>query len=88
MSLAFLLSTAVAKASNGTNLGFVIFIVGWIMQVSERIVHVPSTRFVHRFFGRLTKWLPAAQTVVIFGYPFTPSEIWSIPIVTVLVRLS
>ena len=34
MSLAFLLSTAVSKASNGTNLGFVIFIVGWIMQVS------------------------------------------------------
>ena len=32
--LAFLVSTAVSKASTGTNLGFAIFLVGWIMQVS------------------------------------------------------
>jgi len=38
MSLAFLLSTAVSKASNGTNLGFAIFIIGWIMQVITCIV--------------------------------------------------
>ena len=31
-SVAFLLSTLVAKASVATLLGFVIFIVGWIMQ--------------------------------------------------------
>ena len=34
--LAFLVSTAVSKASTGTNLGFAIFLVGWIMQVSLR----------------------------------------------------
>ncbi len=32
-SLAFLVSTAVSKASTGTNLGFAVFLVGWIMQV-------------------------------------------------------
>lgn len=32
-SLAFLLSTLLSKAASGTNLGFAIFIVGWIMQV-------------------------------------------------------
>lgn len=32
-SLAFLLSTLLSKAASGTNLGFAIFIIGWIMQV-------------------------------------------------------
>ncbi len=31
-SFAFLLSTLVSKASTAVNLGFVIFVVGWIMQ--------------------------------------------------------
>lgn len=34
-SLAFLLSTAVGKASTAVNLGFVIFIIGWLMQVVQ-----------------------------------------------------
>ena len=32
-SLAFLLSTFVSKASTAVNIGFVIFIIGWIVQV-------------------------------------------------------
>ncbi len=32
-SLAFLLSTVVSKSSTAVNLGFVVFIIGWIMQV-------------------------------------------------------
>ena len=32
-SFAFMVSTAVSRASTGTNLGFAVFLVGWIMQV-------------------------------------------------------
>ena len=32
-SLAFLISTMVSKASTGTNVGFAVFLIGWIMQV-------------------------------------------------------
>jgi hypothetical protein len=35
-SLAFLLSTVVSKASTAVNLGFVVFVIGWIMQVAAR----------------------------------------------------
>lgn len=57
-SLAFLISTFLRKAATGSNMGFGIFIVGWIM-----------------------------QTVVIFGFPFTPDYVKSIPIVTVIFAL-
>ncbi|KAK9805624.1 hypothetical protein WJX72_008643 [[Myrmecia] bisecta] len=57
-AFAFFLSTFISKASVAVNLGFGIFIVGWIMQV-----------------------------VLLFGYPFTPSYVGDIPIVTVIFGL-
>ena len=43
-SLAFLVSTAVSKASTGTNLGFAVFLVGWIMQVWKAALSLLSER--------------------------------------------
>lgn len=54
-SVAFLLSTFLSKGNAATNMGFTIFIVGWIM-----------------------------QSVVAFGFPFTPENISSQIIVTIL----
>jgi ABC-type multidrug transport system ATPase subunit len=57
-SLAFLLSTVVSKASTAVNLGFVVFVIGWIM-----------------------------QSIIQFGYPFTPDYVGDVPIVTFLFAL-
>ena len=46
--LAFLISTTVSKASTGTNLGFAIFLVGWIMQVRSASIFSHPFTCLHR----------------------------------------
>jgi hypothetical protein len=46
-SLAFLLSTLVSKASTAVNLGFVVFVIGWIMQVTTCPLQSASCQCVH-----------------------------------------
>lgn len=58
VGVAFLLSTMISKTSTAINLGFVIFIFGWVL-----------------------------QTAIVFGFPYSPDNIGSIPIVTVIFTL-
>jgi ABC-type multidrug transport system permease subunit len=58
VSVAFLLSTMIKRSSTAITIGFVVFLVGWIV-----------------------------QSVVIFGFPFVPDYIWSVPPLTVIFAL-
>ncbi|GAB4824042.1 hypothetical protein N2152v2_011088 [Parachlorella kessleri] len=58
VSVSFMLSTFLQKGSSAVSLGFVIFILGWII-----------------------------QSVVAFGYPFTPDYIGRVPVLTVIFAL-
>jgi len=58
VGVAFLLSTLISKTSTAINLGFVIFIFGWVL-----------------------------QTAIAFGFPYSPDNIDSVPIITVIFTL-
>jgi ABC-type multidrug transport system ATPase subunit len=58
VGVAFLLSTLISKTSTAINLGFVIFIFGWVL-----------------------------QTAIAFDFPYSPENISSVPIITVIFTL-
>ena len=58
VGVAFLCSALISKTSTAINLGFIIFIFGWVV-----------------------------QTAIAFGFPYTPDNVDSVPIVTILFTL-
>ncbi len=58
VGVAFLLSTMITKTSTAINLGFVIFLFGWVL-----------------------------QTAIAFDFPYSPDNVGSVPIITVIFTL-